>query len=95
MRRFLLQLTAAFLLAGVMPGQGQEFERPEPKAGFSYSDDFCTNRGIRVELNETSCLVIGDRTVLATCEVSLNNPIWRVTDETCEPEAEVLKAAEN
>ena len=74
---------------------GQEFERPEPKAGFSYPEYYCTNRGIRVEVEDSSCLIIGDQQVRAICDISLNNPMWRVTGETCTPTAEVLSAAKN
>lgn len=88
---FLTILTLA--LSGTTAAYGQTFERPEPKAGFSYSEYYCTNRGVRVEVDNTSCLIIGDRQVSAVCDVSLNSPIWRVSDETCVPEPEILKAA--
>ncbi len=70
-----------------------DFVRPEPKAGYDYPEYFCTNRGIRVEVEESSCLIIGDRHVRAVCDISLNNPMWRETGETCTPTPEILSAA--
>lgn len=69
------------------------FERPEPKQGFSYPEYYCTNRGVRVDVEDSSCLILDDRTVRAVCDISLNNPMWRVTGEACTPSAEVLGAA--
>jgi len=64
---------------------GQVYNRPEPKAGFDYSPTFCTNQGVRVELHQKSCLFVDGRTTLASCEMSMNNPIWRTTGESCDP----------
>ncbi len=91
-RRFLLLPTLALIFPAIAI-QAQQFERPEPKEGFSYPEYFCTNRGIRVDVEDQSCLIIGDRTVQAVCDISLNNPTWRVIGEGCTPTAEVLQAA--
>jgi len=80
-------LAIAFFLAATTVANS--FDRPAPKEGFNYPADFCTNRGTRVELGEQSCLVIGSRTVLAKCDMSVNSPTWRMTDEPCDPEAKI------
>lgn len=47
-------------------------------------DCFCTDsRGARVELGEKICLYVDGRAFMATCEMSLNNPIWRDTGDGC------------
>ncbi|NND41001.1 MAG: hypothetical protein HKO04_02885 [Silicimonas sp.] len=50
----------------------------------AYPEYFCTNRGVRVEVEKYSCLEIGGRGIVAKCDISLNNPMWRATDETCD-----------
>lgn len=84
---------ATALLASV--GYAEEFQRSKAKEGFSYPEYYCTNRGIRVEVEDSSCLVVGDRYVHAVCDISLNNPMWRTTGETCTPSAEILSAAKD
>ena len=47
-------------------------------------DCYCTDtQGDRVELGEVICLFVDGRAFLARCEMSLNNPMWRETGETC------------
>lgn len=57
--------------------------RPPAKDGFAYPDCYCTNRGERVELGRTACLSIGSQRFTARCEMSLNNPTWRKTEDDC------------
>lgn len=79
------------LVAAAVSAQG--LERPAPTAEFSYLDNHCSNRGIRVELKESSCLIVDGRSVLAVCEMSVNSPTWRITDEKCQPDARILKSS--
>ena len=45
---------------------------------------FCTDSGgDRVELGQSICLYVDGRAFKARCEMSLNNPIWRETGESC------------
>ncbi|PRY20089.1 hypothetical protein CLV78_11538 [Aliiruegeria haliotis] len=82
-----LKLTAAFVLFALSaPLQAQVFERPEPKVGFAYPDEYCTNRGVRVDVHGFACLRVDGGSFLAKCEISLNNPVWRATGESCEPD---------
>ena len=47
-------------------------------------DCYCTNTsGARVELGETICLHVNGRMFMAQCQMSLNVPIWRETQEGC------------
>ncbi|UWQ20825.1 hypothetical protein [Jannaschia sp. W003] len=47
-------------------------------------DCYCTDSaGERVEMGETACLTVGDRSFLALCDMSLNVPIWRDTEHGC------------
>jgi hypothetical protein len=59
--------------------------RPPAAEGFSYPECYCTNRGVRVELGQTSCLSVGSRTFTARCAMSLNNPTWREEKNGCDP----------
>jgi len=77
--------TALFLVLLSAPLQAQQFERPEPKAGLSYPDYYCTNQGVRVDVEDFSCLTVDGKSFVAKCDISLNNPIWRATGESCEP----------
>jgi hypothetical protein len=92
---------AAFVLAlicAIAPGiiRAQDIPRPNTLApntwirppaaeGFSYPECYCTNRGVRVELGQTSCLSVGSRTFTARCAMSLNNPTWREEKNGCDP----------
>jgi hypothetical protein len=41
-------------------------------------DCYCTDtEGLRVEIGETTCLVVNGRAFMAQCDMSLNVPIWR------------------
>lgn len=60
--------------------------RPETATGISYPEYFCTNRGERVDIDEYSCLNIDGKTFQAQCDISLNDPMWRLTGEACETE---------
>ncbi len=62
----------------------QVFHPPPAKDGFSYPDCYCTDsKGRRVEMGERACLTIGDRSFVARCGMSLNNPAWRTEQEGC------------
>ncbi|MFV0475070.1 MAG: hypothetical protein ACK5MQ_12825 [Pikeienuella sp.] len=73
-----------FLVAGAVAAD-PVFERPKAKEGHPYPECYCTNRGVRVEIGETSCLRVGGREFTARCGVSLNNPAWRDMKEGCAP----------
>lgn len=52
--------------------------------GGTVIDCYCTDRsGARVDLGEVICLSVDGRNFLARCEMSLNNPMWRDTGESC------------
>lgn len=64
--------------------QGGGYNPVPPAKGFRYPDCFCTDsQGERVEMGRSACLQIGSRTVMAQCDMSLNSPIWRVSEEAC------------
>ncbi|WP_299416273.1 hypothetical protein [uncultured Sulfitobacter sp.] len=45
---------------------------------------YCTDSGgSRVELGESICLQVGGRMFTAQCQMSLNVPMWRETEEGC------------
>ena len=47
-------------------------------------DCYCTDStGGRVELGESICLNVGGRMFTAQCQMSLNVPMWRETQEGC------------
>jgi hypothetical protein len=47
-------------------------------------DCFCTDKsGARVELGQTICLQVDGRMFMAQCQMSLNVPMWRETQEGC------------
>lgn len=57
---------------------------PPAKRGYSYPDCYCTNTvGQRVDIGQRACLFINGRSILATCDMSVNNPTWRYSDEAC------------
>ena len=54
------------------------------KIGNEVVDCYCTDTsGERVEIGESTCLFVDGRSFIALCEMSLNNPIWRDTGESC------------
>ncbi|MFT7390559.1 MAG: hypothetical protein ACI9ZH_000783 [Paracoccaceae bacterium] len=94
MFRILAPIALALLVALPPPGpaaaqdaraaqSAPAWVRPPAKDGFSYPDCYCTNRGERVELGRTACLSIGSQSFTARCEMSLNNPTWRKTEDDC------------
>ncbi|MEM7752715.1 MAG: hypothetical protein AAF230_04820 [Pseudomonadota bacterium] len=47
-------------------------------------DCYCTDtEGLRVELGESTCLVVNGRAFMAQCDMSLNVPIWRDSGMGC------------
>ena len=47
-------------------------------------DCYCTDKtGSRVELGESICLQVDGRMFMAQCQMSLNVPMWRETQEGC------------
>lgn len=47
-------------------------------------DCYCTDTaGARIELGETICLQVDGRMFMAQCQMSLNVPMWRETQEGC------------
>ena len=88
-------LTCVVALAVASPGLAGEVPKPveragggynpvPPAKGFRYPDCFCTDsQGKRVEMGRSACLQIGSRSVMAQCDMSLNSPIWRVSEEAC------------
>jgi hypothetical protein len=47
-------------------------------------DCYCTDRtGARVELGQSICLQVDGRMFTAQCQMSLNVPMWRETQEGC------------
>ncbi len=64
--------------------EGGGYNPVPPAKGFRYPDCFCTDsQGKRVEMGRSACLQIGSRTVMAQCDMSLNSPIWRISEEAC------------
>ncbi|MEM0922634.1 MAG: hypothetical protein AAGI13_06275 [Pseudomonadota bacterium] len=65
-------------------GQPAQYSPPAAKEGHSYPDCYCTDSaGDRVEIGASACLQIGSRQVWARCGMSLNNPAWRHSGESC------------
>ncbi|WP_340108527.1 hypothetical protein [Pikeienuella sp. HZG-20] len=84
----LIGVLGAALLLGAAPGGSAAdptFQHPKAKSGYAYPECYCTNRGVRVEIGEISCLRIGAREFTARCGMSLNNPAWRDKTEGCAP----------
>ena len=47
-------------------------------------DCYCTDsKGERIELGESICLDVGGRMFTAQCQMSLNVPMWRETQNGC------------
>ena len=64
--------------------EGGGYNPVPPAKGYRYPDCYCTDsQGGRVEIGRTACLRIGSQDVLAQCDMSLNNPIWRRVQEGC------------
>jgi len=91
MRKTLITAGLLLLGAAMVPGpvvagppSNPNYSPPPAKEGFSYPDCYCTDsKGQRVDMGKTACLVIGSRRILARCDMSVNNPIWRQESEGC------------
>ncbi len=80
----LLGITVAPGLAAAQATPNPNYSPPAAKEGFSYPDCYCTDsKGQRVDMGKTACLIIGTRRILARCDMSVNNPIWRQESEGC------------
>ena len=45
---------------------------------------YCTDKaGARIELGESICLQVDGRMFTAQCQMSLNSPMWRETQDGC------------
>ncbi|MEX2520515.1 MAG: hypothetical protein WD969_14430 [Paracoccaceae bacterium] len=86
MNRTLITASALIFVWAELAGADPVFQRPKAKEGYPYPECYCTNRGVRVELGQKSCLRIGAREFTARCGMSLNNPAWRDKTEGCPPE---------
>ena len=86
---FIAGLLLLCIVIGPGPAAAQSisnpnFTQPPAKEGYSYPDCYCTDsKGQRVDMGRTACLIIGSRRVLARCDMSVNNPIWREESEGC------------
>lgn len=71
-----MQLSAALVTAQMLLAQAASPAQP--------IDCYCTDTdGLRVELQQTACLRVGQRRFIGLCEMSLNVPIWRDTGLPC------------
>lgn len=77
-------IAAALAAAAGGVGADPVFKPPKAKDGYAYPDCYCTNRGVRVEIGEMSCLQIGSQEFTARCGMSLNNPAWRDKTPGCD-----------
>jgi len=73
-----LSLTATVTFADPM------FKGPPPAEGHSYPECYCTNRGVKVQVGQMTCLKVGGREFTARCGMSLNNPAWREVKDGCD-----------
>jgi hypothetical protein len=69
-------------------GRPLAFEPPEAKEGFDYPENYCTNRGARIEVGELACLKVNGKAFVARCGMSLNNPMWRRVRDGCPAQLE-------
>jgi hypothetical protein len=67
-----------FLIAGAgLPALAEN-------ADVQWPDCYCTDKtGTRIELGEEICMFVDGRSFTARCEMSLNNPMWRETGDSC------------
>jgi hypothetical protein len=78
MKKLLVSLALTALLAPL----GAQAESAVTKA--KTVDCYCTDSGgARVELGESICLQVGGRMFTAQCQMSLNVPMWRETQNGC------------
>jgi hypothetical protein len=80
-----LSYVGLFVVAALVtsPAQSQSADLPAFMLAKNYPIPFCTNRGQRVELGQTSCLKGNGVDFLARCVVVLNNPSWARVHEGC------------
>lgn len=80
MRMLVLILIASPGLAdGAKPRLGQQVIIPKPV------DCYCTDTTRnRLEIGDTTCLVVGGQTFTAQCQMSLNVPMWRKISDGCQ-----------
>lgn len=79
---FMRKLASLMIALAALPvtAAAQQGVHPRPKA----PDCYCTDRtGQRVELGQEICLIVDGRAFMASCQMSLNNPIWRDTGRNC------------
>ncbi len=81
-RYFLFTLVISLLCAWGAQAQESKFKK-RPRHLFKQPDCYCTNRGIRIELGDFSCLYVDGTAYLAQCQMALNNPIWRKIQDGC------------
>lgn len=90
-----MRWSVALLLAlAALPAAADDYlrSRPAPAPGHSYPAPYCTNRGMRVELGETTCIVRNccpdkDCEVFtAQCAMSTNVTTFRKLRDGCQPE---------
>lgn len=80
-----LSYVGLFVVAALAtsPAQSQDVDIPAFMLAKNYPTPFCTNRGQRVKLGQTSCLKGNGVDFLARCVVVLNNPSWARVHEGC------------
>lgn len=81
-RYLLLTLTTLLLCTWSVQAQESRFKK-RPRHLFKQPDCYCTNRGVRIELGDFSCLYVDGTSYLAQCQMALNNPIWRKIQDGC------------
>jgi hypothetical protein len=75
----IMRLLVALLIA--LPGMALAQEKAQ--SGKTV-DCYCTDRtGARVELGQSICMQVDGRMFTAQCQMSLNVPMWRETQEGC------------
>jgi hypothetical protein len=87
-------LFAAVLAVAALPAAADDYlrSRPAPAPGHSYPAPYCVNRGVRVEVGETTCIVRnccpdkGCEVFTAQCAMSTNVTTFRKVQEGCQPE---------
>ncbi|MEM6578919.1 MAG: hypothetical protein AAF678_10535 [Pseudomonadota bacterium] len=48
------------------------------------TDCYCTDKsGLRIELGERICMSVDGRQIMAKCQMSQNNPMWREIAPQC------------
>ena len=78
-------LATIMLVGPSFGGAADAFTRAGYVIGIDHPDYYCTFRGARVDVEDISCLTIDGMSIEATCDISLNNPMWRTTGNSCDP----------